>query len=143
MDPPTAVGLSWAGPKEIKRGESFQLTLNLKANGGLRGLPFQVAYDPAILKVVEIAEGDFFKQDNAQTSFASNVDATGGKAFVGVTRSGAGGAAGERTLSTITFLALADSAKTEVKLLAATPVAVGNTVLSPELPAPYALTIGN
>jgi general secretion pathway protein D len=143
MDIPTAVGLSWQGPKEIKRGESFQLMLKLKANGGLRSLPFQVAYDPAALKVVEVAEGDFFKQNNVQTSFASNVDAASGKIFAGVTRSGSEGASGDRTLSTITFMALADTPKTEVRLLAATPVGVGNKVLSPGLPGAYAVTIGN
>lgn len=143
MDAPTAVGLSWQGPKEIKRGESFQLMLKLKANGGLRGLPFQVAYDPAALKVVEVAEGDFFKQNNIQTSFASNVDAASGKIFAGVTRSGSEGASGEHTLSTITFQALADTPRTEVKLLAATPVGIGNKVLNAGLPNAYAVMIGN
>jgi general secretion pathway protein D len=141
MESQTAVGLTWEGPKEIKRGESFQLKLKLKANGGLRGLPFQVAYDPAALKVADVAEGDFFKQDNNQTSFASNVDADSGKIFAGVTRSGPDGAAGERNLSTITFQALADTPKTEVKLLAATPVGVGNQVFTPLLPEAFAIMI--
>ena len=140
---PTSVELSWQGAKEVKKGESFQLALKLKSDGGLRGLPFQVAYDPAVLKVVEIAEGEFFKQDNGQTSFASNVDVAGGKIFVGVTRSGSGGAAGEQALSTITFKALVGTPKTEVKLLSATPVGVGNKVLNPELPDAFALSVEN
>lgn len=143
MDPATSVDLSWEGPREIKHGETFQLTLKLKANGGLRGLPFQLAYDPSALKVVGVVEGDFFKQNNGQTSFASNVDAASGKIFVGVTRSGSEGVAGERILSTITFHALADAKKTEVKLLAATPVGIGNNVISPGLPDAFAVTIGN
>lgn len=143
MEPPTKVDLSWAGPEEVKRGESFQLVLKVKADGGVRSLPFQVAYDPAILKVADVAEGDFFRQGNGQTSFANNVDVAGGKIFVGVTRSGTTGAAGEQTLSTITFQALADTPKTEVRLLSATPVGVGNKVLGTELPDPYAVMIGN
>lgn len=140
---PTAVELTWKGPKEIKRGESFQLALQLKANAGLLGLPFQIAYDPAVLKVVEISEGDFFKQENTQTSFVSNVDAAGGKVFGEVTRSGTTGALGNYTLSTITFKALIDVPKTEVKLLSATPVGVGNRTLSSEIPVPYAVMIEN
>ena len=140
-DAATEAGLSWQGPKVVKRGESFQLILNLAAKGGLRSLPFQVAYDPAVLKVVEIAEGDFFKQDNAQTSFASNVDVDSGKIFAGVTRSGKDGASGENTLSKFTFKAMADSPRTEVKLLAATPVGVGNKVLNSGLPDAYVITI--
>lgn len=143
MKSPTMVDLSWQGPKEVKRGETFQLMLQLDADGGLHGLPFQVAYDPAALKVVNVVEGDFFKQGNGQTSFASNVDVTTGKIFVGVTRSGASGAAGKRTLSAISFKALAETQKTEVKLLTATPVGIGNKVLIPELPDAYAITVGN
>ncbi len=135
------VNLFWQGPKEVKRGDSFQLMLRLKAGGGLRKLPFQIAYDPGVLKLVEVAEGNFFSQGNAQTSFASNVDAAGGKAFVGVTRSGTDGATGEYILAKVTFSALVDTPKTEVKLLSASPVGVDNQVLSTELPAPYSLSI--
>jgi general secretion pathway protein D len=136
------VSLGWEGPKAVKAGENFKLNLKLKSDGGLRSLPFQVAYDAAVLKVVEVSEGDFFKQDNGQTNFASNIDVSSGKIFVGVTRSGAGGAAGDHTLATITFKSLADSPKTDVKLLTATPVGVGNKVMNAELPDPYSIVVG-
>ena len=139
---PDFIGLSWQGPKQVKAGEQFQLALMLKANGGLRSLPFQMAYDPSALKVVEVAEGGFFKQNNAQTSFTSNVDVAGGKIFVGVVRPGSDGAAGESSLATITFKALAPQPKAEVKLLTATPVGVGEKTPHPDLPDAYAVAIG-
>lgn len=141
--PPSVVTLSWQGAKEVKKGETFQLALKLKSDGGLRSLPFQVAYDPSIFKAVEIVEGDFFKQGNGQTSFASNMDVAAGRIYVGVTRSGQEGAVGEHTLATISFKALADTPKTDVKLVTATPVGVGNKLLAPELPDPYVITVGN
>lgn len=140
---PSFIGLSWQGPKQVKAGEQFQLALMLKANGGLRSLPFQIAYNPAALKVVEIAEGGFFKQSGAETSFTSNVDIAGGKIFVGVVRSGSDGAAGENRLATITFKALAPQPKAEVKLLTATPIGVGDKVPSPDMPDAYAVSIGD
>lgn len=138
---PTSVGLSWQGPQQVKPGEQFQLALRLKANGGLRSLPFQVAYDPAALKVVEVSEGEFFKQNGMQTSFVSNVDVAAGRVFVGVTRSGTEAAAGEDSLAMITFKALAEFPKTEVKLLTATPVGSGEKMPGPDMPDAYTVTI--
>ena len=140
---PSFIGLSWQGPKQVKAGEQFQLALMLKTNGGLRSLPFQMAYDPKALKVVEVAEGGFFKQNEAQTSFTSNVDVAGGKIFVGVVRPGSDGAAGESSLATLTFKALAPQPKAEVKLLTATPIGVGDKVPSPGMPDAYTVSIGD
>lgn len=140
---PDFIGLSWQGPRQVKAGEQFQLALMLKTNGGLRSLPFQMAYDPNALKVVGVAEGGFFKQNNAQTSFTSNVDVAAGKIFVGVVRPGSEGAAGESSLATITFKALVPQPKAEVKLLTATPVGAGDKTPHPDLPDAYAVTIGD
>lgn len=140
---PTSIGLSWQGPKQVKAGEQFQVALMLKANGGLRSLPFQVAYDPAALKVVDVTEGEFFKQGGGQSNFTSNVDVVGGKIFVGVVRPGSEGAAGEKGLATITFKALMPQPKAEVKLIAATPVGVGDKMPRPDMPDAYAVTIGD
>lgn len=143
MEAPSNVGLSWQGPAEVRKGETFKLSVNLKSDGGLRGLPFQLAYDPAVLKIAEVSEGEFFKQGNVQTSFANNVDAVSGRLFVGVTRSGSSGAMGEGTLTTVTFQALSSTPKTEVILLSATPVVVGNRVSSPQLPSAFVTSVSN
>lgn len=140
---PSAISLFWQGPKQIKAGEQFKVALMLKADGGLRSLPFQLGYDPAALKVVEVAEGEFFKQNAAKTSFTSNVDIAGGKIFVGVVRADSQGAGGENSVATITFKALTPHAKTEVKLLSVTPVGVGDKMPAPDLPDAYALSIDN
>lgn len=140
---PTSIALSWQGPKQVKPGEQFQLGLKLKTNGGLRSMPLQIAYDPAALKVVGVAEGGFFKQNSVQTSFVSNVDAATGRIFVGVARSGAEAAAGEDSLADITFKALAGVPKTEVKLLVATPVGNGDKLASPDMPDAYTVNIVN
>jgi general secretion pathway protein D len=140
---PTAISLAWQGPKQVKPGEQFQVTLMLKADGGLRSLPFQLGYNPAALKVVDVVEGEFFKQNGVQTSFPNTVDIEAGKIFVGVVRAGTEGAAGENSLATITFKALTPQAKTEVKLLAATPIGVGDKSPRPDMPDAYAVTIGD
>lgn len=138
---PTHIGLSWQGPQQVKAGDQFKVTLMLNADGGLRSLPFQLAYDPAALKVVEVAEGDFFKQNAAKTSFTSIVDVETGKIFVGVVRSGGDGAAGEDSLTTLTLKALTAQSKSEIKLLKVAPVGVADKLPGPELPDAYAVSI--
>jgi general secretion pathway protein D len=140
---PTKIGLFWQGPKQVQVGGQFQVTLMLKADGGVMSLPFQMAYDSSALKVVSVTEGDFFKQDGTQTSFTSNVDAATGRVFVGVVRSGSGGVAGEGGLATVTFKSLAPQSKAEIKLLTATAVGVNSKTLTPEMPDAYSVIIDN
>lgn len=139
--PPTAVALSWQGPKEVKVGDQFKMVLNLKTNGGMRSLPFQISYDTAHLRVVEVTEGEFFKQNGGQSNFTSNVDAAAGRIFVGVTRSGSDGAVGAESVAVINFKALSEQPKSEIRLLTATPVGVGNQIPTPDMPDPHVLTI--
>ena len=141
---PTAIGLSWDGPNQIKQGEQFQLVLKLKANGGLLSMPFQMSFDPAVLKVVSVEEGEYFRQNNGQTHFTSNVDVEGGRIYAGVTRVGVEAATGEGSLAVITFKALpSTNSKAEVKLLGATPVGNGGKMPVPEMPDTYSVNVVN
>jgi general secretion pathway protein D len=138
---PTLVSLAWQGDSHVKKGEQFRVALILKTDGGLRSLPFQVAFDPNLLKVEEVVEGDFFKQNGGNTSYTSNIDVASGKIFVGAVRSDSEGAAGEGSVSTITFKAL-KSGEAQVKLVAATPVGVGEKPPRLDMPDTYSVSIG-
>ena len=140
---PSAISLQWQGPKQVKAGEQFKVAVKVKTDGGLRSLPFQLGFDPAALQVVEIAEGPFFKQDGGQSSLSSNVDAKSGKAFVSVVRSGVEGAHGEDAVAIFTFRALDVKGSTEVKIVSATPVSVGDSTAVPVLPAPFVVQPSN
>lgn len=128
-------------PGAVKVGETFKLDLLVKSDGTLRSLPFQLGFDPAALEVVEVAEGQFFKQGGETTNFAANVDRANGRIFVGVGRTGAGGAKGEESLVTVTFRARAQKPKAEIRVLAATPVAAGQAAVNIVLPPPQALSV--
>lgn len=137
----TLTRILWSGPQEIKRGEEFQLAVKLNSDGALRSLPFQMTFDPAVLRVVKIEEGAFFRQNGGQTSFTHNVDPEKGKIFVGAVRSGTDGAAGEESMALITFKAVAAHPQTAVRLLAATPVATSDRPPELRLPDDYQLTV--
>lgn len=138
---PSAIALSLQGPTQVKVGEQFTIALKMKADGGVRSLPFQLGFDPAVLQVVNVAEGAFFKQNDAKTSISSNVDASMGKVFVSVIRSGVDGARGEDSVAVLTLRALATKQQAEMKVLAATPITVGGKTIVPTLPVPFTVTI--
>ena len=140
---PSVIALSWQGPGQVKAGEQFKLALRMKADGGLRNLPFQLGYDPAALQVVDVSEGAFFKQNDAKTSISSNVDPGAGKVFVSVVRSGVGGARGEDNVAVLTLRALAAKQQTEVKVLSSTPITVGDKTVAPTMPPPFVVNIAN
>lgn len=132
--PANQVKLLWTGPVEVKRGDEFQLAVGVDADGGLRSLPMQLGFDPAILRVVKVEEGEFFRQNGGQTSFIHNVDIEKGRVFVGAVRSGTEGVAGKSSVALVTFKAVASSAQTALRLLSATPVSGGDR--QPELRLP-------
>ncbi|MCE3603619.1 general secretion pathway protein GspD [Massilia sp. P8910] len=140
---PTAVSLSWQGPEQAKVGELLKVAIVLKADGGVRSLPFQLGFDPSALQIVEIAEGDFFKKGGASTSMSNNIDHTLGKAFVSVIRSGTDGAFGQDTVVTLTLRPLAAKAHSELKFLMSSPISVGDKPLVLAPPAPLTITIVN
>ncbi len=140
---PSMINLSWSGPSQVKVGEQFKLALKMKADGGVRSLPFQLGFDPAILQVIDVAEGPFFKQNEAKTSLSSNIDQSIGKVFVSVVRAGTDGAYGEGDVAVLTLKALAPKQAVETKLLSTTPISMGNKTPTPTLPAPFSINVVN
>jgi general secretion pathway protein D len=113
----------------------------MKADGGVRSLPFQLGFDPSAFQVINVAEGGFFKQNDGQTSLSSNVDANGGKIFVSVVRSGVEGARGEGDVSVVTLKAIAPKPAAEIKVLSAAPVSVGDKPIAPTMPPPLSINV--
>lgn len=140
---PTTIALSWNGPSQVKVGEQFKVALRMKSDGGVRSLPFQAGFDPAVFQVVQVAEGKFFRGADVQTSISSNVDVTTGKIFVSAVQSGTAGAQGEDDVAVITLRALAAKPQSEIKVLSASPLVNGDKPIAPTLPTPLAITVVN
>lgn len=136
----TQAALSWRAPDSVKVGQEFKVDVVVKTQGDLRSLPMQLSFDPTAFQVVTVQEGPFFKQGGEQTSFAHNVDHANGRIFVGISRSGSG-VKGEDTLVSIVFRARAPRPKSELRVVAATPVAAGPGVITVGLPQPRAVGI--
>lgn len=138
---PTVLQLDWSGPRQVRSGATFKLALRLKADGGVRSLPFQLGFDPAQFQVLEVLEGPFFKQHDGSASLSSNIDQEGGKVFVSVVRAGGDGAQGEADVAVLTVRALAPKAKAEMRLLSSAPLVVGDQARTALAPAPFHIDI--
>ncbi|MDN2709882.1 type IV pilus secretin PilQ [Janthinobacterium sp. SUN118] len=138
---PVAVSLQLQAPEQVKAGQQFKLAVRIKSDGDLRNLPLQIAYDTTAFQVVGVEEGGFFKQNGGQSTLSSNVDATTGRIFASVLRSGTAGARGEDVAAVITLKALKANPKAEVRILSSTPITVNNRTIEPVMPAPLAIKV--
>ncbi len=97
--------------------ETFTLRLNAAEADDLAGWQADIHFDPAILKVNNVTEGTFLKQNAGKTHFRrGTIDNTAGRINgVSSTRLTQGGVDGEGTLLSVTFT-LKDAGETQITL---------------------------
>ena len=143
---PAAVGdgpkLSWQAPAQIRAGEQFSMVLQLSSQTPLQGMPLLLAFDPLLLQVAHVKEGDYFRQGGARTTFNQRVDPAQGKLFLSLVRQGANGSDpginGNGSLVVVTFKALKASSEPKVQVLSASPEPAGVSMV---LPPPQAVRV--
>ncbi len=138
---PSAITLQMVAPPQVKVGDKFNLVIQMQADGAVRSLPLQLGFDPAAFQVLDVTEGEFFRQNEGQSTISSNVDPSTGKVYVSVTRSGADGVQGDKSVAIVTMRALSAKPDGELRVLAAAPVTGGSSTVTATLPAPLKLKI--
>lgn len=91
-------------------GDTFTLHLNTRYIADLAGWQGEIIFDPAVLNVDSLSEGNFLKQNDGKTYFRSGTinNETGRINGLSSTRISEGGVNGEGVLLLITFTAKAD-----------------------------------
>jgi general secretion pathway protein D len=100
------LSLKWEGPKEVKAGDEFDLTLLLNSQAAMRGAPIRLSHDPKRLAVLAVEEGDYFKQGGVKTSMSQRIDAQQGRVHVGIIREPLSGTPGQGTVLKLKLKAL-------------------------------------
>lgn len=136
-----SASLAWLGPQQAKAGSAFTVQLQIQPDQKVTSVPLAIAYDPKLLEVTGISEGNFLKQGGGVTNFSNRVDKGSGQAFVTITRAGAGGAANPGNLMNISFRALTPSPEARVQLTTIAPIGLEGRSVSAPLPSPYTVTI--
>jgi general secretion pathway protein D len=132
--------LQWVGPAEAKLGDTIELKLVLNTPDALRGMPIEIAFSKERLQLVDVLEGDFFRQDGSATSFSKGGDVKDGRLNVGVLRNQTSGVNGQGSVVTLVFKPLAAGAG-EVSVTSAQPIAIGAAATPPKLAPPWTVQI--
>ncbi|TWI51303.1 general secretion pathway protein D [Pseudoduganella flava] len=139
---PSEIVLRTLAPSEVNVGEQFKVVVEMRADGEVRSLPFQLGFDPAAFQVLNVSEGTYFRQNEGQSTISSNIDSSAGKVLVSVVRNGEGGVPGDHSVAVVTMRALAAKPAAEIRLLSAAPITGGSATVVPVLPAPITVRIG-
>ena len=101
----------------VRSGDTFTLHLSAKDVTDLAGWQADIVFDPAMLEVVEVNEGDFLKTEDVSTFFLpGTIDNTAGKITKLSAARLSGGVNGTGTLLSVTFTAKAVG-ETQVTLI--------------------------
>jgi general secretion pathway protein D len=139
--PGAAAQLRWQGPTALKVGDTFAVQLMMQADQPIVSIPLAVGFDPRALQVVSVTEGDFLKQNGAQTSFTSRVDPNGQILITG-TRAGDSGATALGSIATVNLrVVAATNPETRLQLLTISPIVLGGRGIVAPLPLPHVITL--
>ena len=136
------VSARWDGASAVRLGEVLSLQLVVRSDTPLSTLPMTLGVDPRYLQVVRVLEGPLLRQDNAVTTFSSQVDPAG-KISVNAARTATTGVSGEGVVLTLMLKAVArpDSGQTQVSVSSLRPANVAGNALAVQMPASLDLTI--
>jgi general secretion pathway protein D len=89
-------------------GSTFPVNVQLTGGQDVFSVPLQISYDPKLLQLVNVSNGTFLSQDGQPVALVHRDDPSTGMVQVTATRPPAsGGASGQGTVLTLTFLAKA------------------------------------
>lgn len=135
------VALRFQAPAQVRVGETFAVQVVMQSDQPVASVPVAIGFDPRILQVGSVVEGNFLRQGGATSSFASRVDPSG-QILVTGSRGGETGATALGTLATINFRVLAAAApETRIQLLSSSPVGLGGRSVPAAATVPHVLRV--
>jgi general secretion pathway protein D len=135
------MALTWQGPAQAKPGDTITLTLNTQSAQPVNGLGLLVTYDPAVLKALDVNEGGFLRQNNAQPTMTKSIDQDSGQIQVDVSEASAQGVSGTGSIVSLVFQALAASPQSQIAVGRIAPVGPGGEALPVTAPEPFAISV--
>jgi hypothetical protein len=125
--------LRWEGPKQVKAGNDFEVTLKLTSAQPVRALPLQLDYDAKLLEPVAVRPGELF----AEGRFTYRVNPNG-SIFVGASAGNA--APTDADFLVVTFRPLR-SGNAELRLAAVALQGAAGRVIAHQSPAAFRTAI--
>ena len=132
---------AFQGPQQAAAGSSFDVALNVLPDQAITSIPFTIAYDPKLIEVTAVNEGDFMRQGGSASTFTFKVDPITGRVFGTATRGSGDGASQTGTLLTLSVRALTSNANATVQLVAVSAIGAGGRSVTAQSAGPYTLQI--
>ena len=133
--PPTKIETAIEAPAAVKVGQIFDAQVTLQTDGGINALPMQIGFDPTKLQVIDVVEGDFFRQEGGQTTFARQVVTENGRILISTQRNGGEPVSGKGSIVTLRLRAVA-SGTVRLTVVAANAIGASGTPPPVVLPVP-------
>lgn len=89
------IGSSLKGPKEVKVGDVFAVTLHVSTDTALVGMPLELGYTSDKVEILDISESGYFKQNAGSSHFTTSVNTASGRIGVGILKNDNVGISGE------------------------------------------------
>lgn len=139
--PPMPQGLSVKvnGPDQVKVGDTFTVAVHAASGVPLTGMPMDLRYTPNTLEAMDVAEGTYFKQSAAPSSFTHAVNAQEGRISIGLLSNAEKGVSGEGDLILLRFKVLAEGVA-ELGFQASDPLTT-NGAKVPAKPSGWRVTV--
>lgn len=129
--------LRWDAPSQVKANEVFTIKLSMKPGQAVSGVPLAIGFDASKFEILDVQEGDLFKQSGASINFTQRVDTALGQILVTENKIGAdaNGATAEGTVVAVKLKAIGAPGNSAFRLLSFAAVGPnGNAVAATPLP---------
>lgn len=113
------VVLTLQGPSQAKVGEKVNVTVSAQSVQALKSLALTLEFDPAVLRPVDVSQGNFVSQGGAPSQFTRNPGAGNGQISIGLGNAGTAGSSGAGSVVSATFEVIA-AGQTQIKAGSAT-----------------------
>ena len=97
-------------PATVSVGPNTPFTVNVELNGAADASsisPLRIKWDPAVLRLTDIAPGDLLSRSGGAVSSIKDVRNDAGEATLNVTRTGGSGVSGSGPVAVLNFVAVA------------------------------------
>ena len=123
-------------PKFRAVGDTISVTINTQSSQRVNTLGFLLGFDPAVLKAIDVVEGNFLKQGGAASAFTKDIDQASGQITLDLSGGGNAGTSGAGSLATFVFQVIAPRPQAQItvsqfKSLGTGGEAVAFTALEP------------
>lgn len=132
--------LSWSGPTEARPGQRVNLILMLDSPSAVNTVPLAIAVDPKLLKVVQVEEGAFLRQDGGQARLSHTTDDKGRTMVVLSRAEGQARGQGELLMVTADVVSTSEG-DARLEVISASPVGEGGVQVPARLPEAHVLHI--